>query len=744
MPATAIPIISTKVELEFVPGSGTYVDISARCYSSTIVHPRTAPGEDAEPTLLELGLFNHPATAAELTAWGALAGAAGYCPFTPDAPTAAFYPNVARGRRIKVTYIWAGGASTSVRGQFWITTWTPDAGKLPPATATVAVNAACILSKYAQKKAMSNYGEYQLLSADMDYWPYDDDPGATTLRVSSRSALAVPAEVINPATRTGSATLSEPDGGHLTDGQIEFTRGDPNGPSPVVLHTMRASSVDSVAIWVKLSIDPAGATDDIMAAYDASGNRVWRMTAGIVSGLVQWTIQDDANFAHSYNTPTYGRDDAWRYLRLWFSSATQSSLSIRIKGDPTPTDYGNAGAWTTDPRAFKYLVVGGQMPPMRRGKQTNTLSGTVSSLNVQYVYTGNLGDESLPNYSVTAFQVLARVANYTIPLDALVGGGSVGGSAADTITPLMWTLENTNMLQLWNQYSKTVGGRLTTLPDGRRSFRYYGETRLSTVALTLDAELDLSEPDGGWSGTKEETPTRISVSGPIGSTVVVNTAAETQLGVTIEGSGISTMAGSIGVAQSVGQQILAATSARLNSFGFDMSLTSTDKVTAALALRPGDRIRISGLNSAVEGGTYKDVYASGWIEESHPAQTVNGDSVTFIFDTDPADAPPEAVWDDAEYGRWGMADGTVTGGTCVGTTATGTVIITTSDPITGAAGDYTLDLNWNGERITVSFAAGTTSPQTRTVTARGVAPTVARVHAAGETIDTWNPFTWSN
>jgi hypothetical protein len=743
MPATAIPIISTKVELEFSPSSGTYVDISARAYSCIIVRPRTAPGEDAEPTVLELGLFNHPATTAELTAWGAPAGAVNYCPFTPDAATAAFYPNVARGRRVKVTYTWNAGANTSVRGQFWINTWTPDAGNLPPATATVSVNASCILSKYAQKKIMSNYGEFQYLYTTIDYWPYDDDPDSTSLRVSTKGTGGIPAEMIFPATRTGSATLGPPDGGHLADGQIEFTRGEPNGPSPVILHTMRDVAIYNVALWVKLSIDPAGTTDDILAAYDSSGNRVWRFTAGIVGGLVQWTVQDDANFAHTYNTPAYGRDDSWRYISISFPSTSSSAMTIRMKGDTSTTSYGNDTAWTTNPRAFKYLVVGGQMPPLRRGKQTNTLSGLVSGVSVTYSTPLYFGLEVIPNVPITSDNMRVRLATYSLPIDTLVGGGS-NGTVADTDTIVMLTLDNSNMLQFWNQYTRTVGGRLTTLPDGRRSFRAAAETRLSTVALTLDAELDLSEPDGGWSGTKEETPTRIGVSGPIGSTVVVDAAAETSLGLSIEASTASTMAGTIGVAQSIGQRVLSATASRINSFGFDMSLTSTDKVTAVLALVPGDRVRISNLNSAVDGVTYKDVYASGWIEESHPAQTVNGDAVTFIFDTDPADAPAEAVWDDAEYGRWGMADGTITGGTCVGTTATGTVIITTSDPITGTAGDYPLDLNWNGERITVSFAAGTTSPQTRTVTARGVAPTVARVHAAGESVDIWNAFTWSS
>jgi hypothetical protein len=140
------------------------------------------------------------------------------------------------------------------------------------------------------------------------------------------------------------------------------------------------------------------------------------------------------------------------------------------------------------------------------------------------------------------------------------------------------------------------------------------------------------------------------------------------------------------------------------------------------------------------GVSYVDVYASGWTEtyigELRQAQ--------FVFDSDPADDPPEMRWDSAEYGRWAMGDGaaTVTGGTCVGTTATGTVIITSTSPLTTTVGSYPMDLDWLGERITISGVGGATSPQTATVTARGVAPTVARVHPTGHAVDIWHAARW--
>ena len=61
-----------------------------------------------------------------------------------------------------------------------------------------------------------------------------------------------------------------------------------------------------------------------------------------------------------------------------------------------------------------------------------------------------------------------------------------------------------------------------------------------------------------------------------------------------------------------------------------------------------------------------------------------------------------------------------------------------------SAGDYPLDLNINGERVTVSSAPATvTSPVTVTII-RGVAPTVARAHLAGEPVEIWDADTFAS
>jgi hypothetical protein len=736
-----MPAVSAVVAVEFVAGSGTYVDLSTRVTEVRIIHPRTAPSTATQPTTFEISFLNHPATAAEVATWGA--GVVGACPLSPDSPLAAFWPNVVSNRRFKITYTWAGGASTSVRGQGWVDEWTPDAGSSPPSTAVVNMTGSCILSQYAKRRVLSFFGEESLRGTDCDYWPYDDGPDATLLRGrgSAGNPDPAPAELILPGVNnTGSATLSEPDGGHITDGQWEFTRGDPTGPSPVVLHTLRGATVGSIQFWVKLSTDPAGLTDDIMVGYDASGNRLWRFVASISGGIIIYQVQNDAGVMETQYNSGAGRDDGWRFFVIGIGPAN-IVLFTGKKGESSVLGFGSTGSMTVDPSQMKYLTVGGNMPPFRKTKQTNTLQGGVSSISLQYSTGLSLYPLTIPAVRLSANDQITRIIQYGIPFDTLVGGSS-NGSLTDT-TPVMLTANvNKTLLDMWNEHTITVGGRLSTLPSGLRSWRQASETRPITVALTLDAEQDLHAPAGGWSSIKTDRPTRITVNSPVGTVTEIDAAAEALTGLASEGPSISSAAGSTAVARSVAGRVLSATAVRLSSFGLDATSTSTDKLTAIMALVPGDRVQISNLPSSLVGFTSTDVYASGWQE----IYNANEQSVYLIFDSDPADDPVEAVFDSSDSSRWGMGDdATVTGGTCLGTTATGTVIVTTSagNELTTTGGDYPMQLNWSGETITVSGVGGGTSPQTVTVTARGVSPSVARSHVAGDSIDVFHAFTWS-
>lgn len=721
---TAPAVVTSKLEVEFVPGSGVWVDVSDRCPGFSINRPRPELGDDVAPSTLTATLRNYPA-------------ANGFCPFTPDNPGSQYYPNVERDRRIRASAV--VGADTYVRFFGFIDRWEPEMSAGGVGQSTVTLTASDVLSRYARKQLLSYYGEVLLSQANIDYWPFDDPTDTLTVRGLSGDPTNWPGRdglVVAPNRPPGSAVLQEPSGGHLMDGEIEFSRGDDNAPAPVILlQTRTGQLVSSIAASYKLSVDPAGLTDDALTAYDSAGNRLWRWTAGITAGNIVWTLYDDAGAAKSFWDTGAPRDDAWHNWKMNFT-ATNTVLILSEKGDYTT--FVGSFAWTYDPRPIAYLVVGGQMVPQRKGKQTNTLQGAVSSIYVQYTTGGSFtyNEFSIPGVTSDADRVAAFLTDQGAELNSLTGGHVTG---VDDNRQVMYTNATRNLLDRWNEHARTFGGALYVDPNGYRVWLDSQDTHPVAVSLFLDAADDVDIPSGGWQEVKNERPTRVTGVSPLGSVTLVDTEAEASTSMQLDGPTVYTSAGSLALARSAAARLMGPRLARMSQFGYDLTIAGTDKVAAVMALRPYHRIRLTGLPSAYIGVTYRDAYAAGWSE------TYSGDGrvALFVFDTDPADDPPEGVIDDDEYGRVAMGDGvaTVTGGTCIGNTGTGTIIITSSTPASTVAGDYPISLDWNGERIQCNAPGGATSPQTFTVTARGVAPTVARVHVAGETIDAWHAAT---
>jgi hypothetical protein len=150
-----------------------------------------------------------------------------------------------------------------------------------------------------------------------------------------------------------------------------------------------------------------------------------------------------------------------------------------------------------------------------------------------------------------------------------------------------------------------------------------------------------------------------------------------------------------------------------------------------LTLKIGDRVRLTNLISTQFGRTYLDTYVQGWSE------SLNAQGYTFTFDLDAADIPSEAKFDDATYGRFAAGDGVLTLTSTITSSDTSISVTSTGLPLTVLAGSYPMDLDLNGERVTVASApASATSPQTLTVT-RGVAPSIARAHTAGEAVEVY-------
>jgi hypothetical protein len=723
-----MPVVTTLYEIEFVPGSGTYVDVTAYVARHKINRPKYTASGGASTTTLEMEMYNSPVN--------------GVCPWSPDSPLAPNYPNLTRDRRIRVTAVWNAGASTSIRFLGWTDQWVPDAGDAPPETAMVTVLASCVLSRYARRRLLSPFGERAVsIGANALYYPFDEAENADTVRVVTQTTAGTHAgEVVQPRGYPGSATFTSPDGGHLTDGQIDFTRGDNNTPAPVVLINLRDDSTTTppkyISGWFKLAADPKGSTGDvILAAYGRTGGLLWLFTVLVSGGNVTWAMVDQNGTSNSFFDTGAPRDEGWHYWALSLGNGTTTQMNTRTKGDTGQQAFGSF-AWPYDPRPVQYLVVGGRMNPFIRGKQLDTFLGSVSSLSIQYDGNFDLAQYGNPGIISTADAVRTTILVSSTTIDTLVGGG-VSNTPDDT--PVVYTTSTANVLERYNELARTVGGAVVTRPSGRRGYLRGVDMYPAVPSVVLDAEQDLSAPDGGWQATKDERPTRVTVTAPIGSVEVVDTVTEAATSLRLEGSGFDTAAGSLDVARSVAGLILNDGGSRLAGWGVDVTTTSTDKITAMMNLVPLARARISGLPGALMGVTWVDVYVNGWTEVGDQEDG----SYRFQFsDSSYADDPPAGRFDDTDYGRFALTGATVTGGTAPGTTAAGTIVITSASGVLDTTAGYPLELDWNGERVSVSGVGGGTSPQTATISSRGNAPSVARVHSAGEPVQLHFPLTF--
>ena len=262
------------------------------------------------------------------------------------------------------------------------------------------------------------------------------------------------------------------------------------------------------------------------------------------------------------------------------------------------------------------------------------------------------------------------------------------------------------------------------------------DSRDTTVDLTLDAEDDLVGGPTLDRNVYDKVSSATAKTSLDAVTVTDSTLTGTYGASTAERQSVLSDANMLAASAS---DLIAQTKSsklRLSKVTFDLATASNDLYSNWFGLALGERVRVSNLPSTYFGVTQMDGYVLGWTERP----TVYGYEVT--LNLQPADAPAEAKYDDATYGRYGWADGaaTGTGGTAMGTTATGTLIITTASgpTLTTSAGMYPMNLDWNGECVTVSAPGGAGSPQTVTITARGQNGTVARVHASGERVDVWN------
>lgn len=727
----AAPAAGVTVELQLVHGVWTdvttFVDFAA---GVTVTLPSSL--EQIQPATAELTFFNGDGQA------------------TPDNATSPWWPGFVEGCPLRVTATLFG--MSSVRHVGLVNGIDPDAPGGDTPLSRCRVSSADAMASMQARTLFADWAEYALLLTrggpkTTDAWLLDPAAGGGSAVVVPGLDAAGPAAVVVPArTGAGQATLNVPDN-LSAEGSIRFEASAAVGP---VLHTpARAGSLGHVGFACRTEQLPAAGFPQTVATFYSGAAVTGGGDATRIAFTIAWV--NNATFcdlnvydaAGVFVTTLFQRcqDNAWRRVLIW-----NGGLGGAVQFWPLSTSTTNTYTYrgtipTVRIDSLVGAVWGGRMELALPGKQTQCVTGEVAA--IHFVGSTTVGPLPYLNPALveTGNQRKFDIELYVQPLFA--GVQSLG--TTDRSLAVKSTAGRSG-LDAYAEVARTLGGTTYASVAGGSSvltFVHPSAMRQSTVWVSVDAETDADARSGvPWSRGTTSRPTRVTATWPGGSVTAVDQAAET-VG-SVAGSrraeeSVDTTADGLAGALDVASARLTRSS-RLRPVQVSLDLTTGKNAAAlwpfvAVAVPGVHRWRLSNLPPAMFGVTRLDLHPTGWVETYGV-----GTAAWTLTDPALADAPPEGAFDDNTYGRFSAGESmNVTGGTAVGTTANGTLIIATAagfPTLSTTAADYPLDLDWNAETVTIGSApAGSASPQTVTTTARGVAGTTARIHPAGELID---------
>lgn len=694
---------SVVVEIELTAGVWTAVTTSVRGETLEIKVGREQGNGDAQPGTCSFDLDNTDGT------------------YTPDNPLSSLYPNLVEGKRVRVV-VTKGSPSTRFLG--WIVVLEPELGESPNQSVT-RVEATDLLGMLARMEPGSVPEAYAMAN-----------PDATIVYPCTETSLYETGAADSKGTATANLVVwdKDPDAGSIDSagdsiagnaGFVKMTGGKGLWTTrPAFPKVTAGNDPWSVSFLVKPEqiADPFTYPSVFMLS-----SQKWTYAGSTHLGVafsttVGWFLHWTTGATGSYSTelaPTPSHNQTGRWYHVTLSSDGVGNVDLLVNGDPilsTPMTLTNlshvavGGDWDM---SFGVLAINTgsdtECYPARAGLAAGASGGaTVSDVGDDLALAAGLASIDAGFVQAAGYDPQSTTAQGQTGLDMFLNLARGQGGV------------------MYHEYSSSDPQQLRTVPRDL--------TRPLTVALTLDAEADLDGAPvllrevGGLasiavasSADRSATATDSSVDARVGRATV---NVESTLYDPVELHGQASDA----LARTRDQKL------RISQVTFDLWNATNDLYAAWFATSPGERVRVGNLPSAYLGVTYMDGYAAGWTERP----MVTGYPV--ILDLDAADAPPEARFD---TGRWAWGDGVCTASSLTAGATSVTLTWTGGQSLSTSAGDYPMDIDIAGERCTITSApAGGSSPRTVTIS-RGVAPTVARAHAAGDPVEVWDAARWA-
>jgi hypothetical protein len=411
--------------------------------------------------------------------------------------------------------------------------------------------------------------------------------------------------------------------------------------------------------------------------------------------------------------PTTATSERWKELAGYGSKVTP----WRITHDYTITS--GSAVVTSATANFTADDIGKGFYASNSGFQTNSyfpIDATVIS--VQSPTQATISDPAVVGpYSASALTPLSSSYNTNTTPATNVNTYAVVGPAVlgvDDRTVVRYNTEGQTLAEAMQLQARTFGGAIWVTNTGVLTLILPDAMRPNTPIATVSIEDDCIASDFQLRRSVDQAPTRVTVTSPIGQSIVIDSVAEAA-GYRVEMS-VDTACATLADLTSVGNYYLKATKKlRITHLTVDLASARNDNyATFYSQLRPGARVRVTGLPVTTFGVSYADVFVQGWTE------TYDEHTATLTFDCSPCDAPTEGTFDDLEYGRF-AADGTLDLAAAITASSTtlaitpGVGAVSSSPVMTTSSADYPLDIDLNGERVTLP-AVPTTSSRTNLCT----------------------------
>ena len=669
---------TTVVEIEFTAGAWT--DVSAWVDGPVVVDRSVASvTQEAQPGTCTFTLVcADPST-----------GAAD-ARFMPDSPLSPHYPNVVEDKRVRVSLAKAGGGASSVRFLGWISSLVPVwAATL--AESTVAVTATDGLGRLGRYRSS---GWTALVAAGMS--GVEVAPLASSLAVTGQPTWAALVKAgRRPTFDTEALTPLDPAGCvRLESTSVSDTVG-------FDASTFLAGR-NGFAFWVRpIKGAPAGSGYSTAGAFFYDDNWLLRLTDELV--IEGWYFSAPPEVCY-FRIATNGEAK-----HLAFSEG----VGIFVDGVLIPgTSFLTMGGVGYGAR---FYAAGGSTTV-----QVSNLVSRSSALSATQVglLAGAGGTATLADLVSALDDAAGALASVTA--DSGMGSKAAAGASLDAAP---------TGLDLARLIASSEGSPVW---DDGTGVRFTAREYQTSPAITIDVEADMDgqatlsrDAEGrvaigkasNWRRSKQETDASLAADlGDVSGEVVTVLGSELDLD----------SRASLRISDGRDAKT------RLSAVAFDLATAANDLYAAFWALKPGQHARVTAIPSTLLGLTYVEQRVLGFTE----VIGVGSCLVTLNLGTPIAGRPVQTV------ARHGFGEGVAS--LSAGITSSATTIsiaFTSTAGLSTSGADYPFAINVNGERMTLNSApGGSSSPQTFTGVTRGVAPTVARAHSAGESVELWNPL----